>query len=154
MVSLVQILSGIALILFGVRFLREGLDRILGPRLNDCIEHLANRPAHAFVAGLGIGVAIPSSTSISVLLTQAFRTARLKAQQGLTLLLGADIGVTALVLLTSLHIEKAAPYQLVLGVIFYQFTYGAKPRGIGQILLGLAFVLMAVTTIENAGAVV
>jgi phosphate:Na+ symporter len=154
MVNLLQILSGIALILFGVRCLREGLDRIFGIRLNNSIEHLANRPVHAFVAGLGVGMAVPSSTSISVLLTQAFQTARLKAKQGLPLLLGADVGVTALVLLTSLHLEKAAPIQLILGVILLQFTHDTRPRGIGQILLGLAFVLMAVTTISNAGAVV
>ena len=60
---------------------------------------------------MGLGVAIPSSTSVSVLITQAFRSARLNARQGLAMLLGADIGITTLVLLTSLHIEKAAPYQ-------------------------------------------
>ena len=154
MLHLIQILSGIALILFGVRFLREGVGRILGPRLDDLIDHLANRPWRAFFTGLGIGATVPSSTSVSMLVTQAFKTSRLMARQAFPLMLGADIGITALVLLTSFHLELAIPFLVIIGVILYQFTSGPRPRGIGQMLLGLAFVFMAVTSIALTGAAV
>src|SRR6476660_4662804 len=107
MLNFAHILSGVALILFGVRFLRKGLDRIFGARLNAHVQRLAGRSAHAFATGVGLGVAVPSSTSTAVLVTQTIQSSRLTAAQTFPLLMGADIGLTALVLLASLQIEQA-----------------------------------------------
>jgi phosphate:Na+ symporter len=151
MVGLVQILSGVALILFGVRFLREGMGRVVGPQLDVLIHRLTGRPARAFAAGLGIGAAVPSSTSVSLLLVQSFRTSRLTARAAMPMMLGADVGITALVLLSSLHITHAVPWLVVAGVGLYQFARGDRPAGAGQVLLGLALVLMGVAQIEATG---
>ncbi|MEI8196677.1 MAG: Na/Pi cotransporter family protein [Phycisphaerae bacterium] len=151
MLNLVQILSGIALILFGVTFLRKGLDRIFGPRLSPLIESLAGRPGHAFLSGVGMGMAVPSSTSTAVLVTETVQASRLTAGQAFPLVLGVDIGLTVLVLVASLHLEQVTTFLVVAGVGLYQFTRGPYPRGIGQVLLGMAFVLMASMTIKPVG---
>jgi phosphate:Na+ symporter len=154
MVHLIQIVSGVALILFGVRFLREGVDRILGPRLDEVIEHLTQQTPLAFIAGLGIGAVIPSSTSVSMLITEAFQTRAIKARNALPLMFGADVGITTLVLVTSLHLEMAVPGLIIIGVVLYQFTQAARSRGTGQVFLSLAFIFMAVTAINSAGGAV
>jgi phosphate:Na+ symporter len=154
MFSLVQLLAGIALILFGVRLLREGLERICGPRMEDLVRQLTQRPGRAFLAGLGVGATVPSSTSVSLLIVQAIRTSCITAVQSLPLMLGADIGITALVLFSSLHVEKAAPVLLVLGIALYQFARSKKGYSTGQMLLGLGIVLLGVSQIEIIGAAI
>jgi phosphate:Na+ symporter len=153
MLNFVHILSGVALILFGVRFLRKGLDRIFGARLNLHVQRLASRPTHAFASGLGLGIVVPSSTSTAVFVTQTIQSIRLSASQTFPLLLGADIGLTVLVVLASLQIDQATPFLIAIGVGLYQFARGSYLRGTGQVLLGLAFVLMASATIRPVGAV-
>lgn len=152
MYSLVQLLAGIALILFGVRLLREGLERICEPRLEGLVQQLTQRPGRAFLAGLGVGITVPSSTSLSLLIVQAIRTSGITALQSLPLMLGADIGITALVLFSSLHVEKITPWLLVIGIALYQFARGKRGYSTGQMLLGLGVVLLGVSQIELIGA--
>ncbi len=79
MMSLVPILSGIALILFGLRFLRKGLEWTFGSQVDRALSRLAQRPARVILTGLGLGLAIPSSTSMSALLLEPLRPGRLTA---------------------------------------------------------------------------
>jgi phosphate:Na+ symporter len=154
MLNLVHILSGIALILFSVRFLHKGLDRIFGSAVERLLRHLADRPTRALATGVGLGMAIPSSTSISTLILEPLQPGRLTARQLTPLVLGADIGLTVLVLLASLPIAQAIPFLILFGVLLYQFTRRPKTRGIGQILLSLGFLFLGVTTIEAVGQVI
>ncbi|MEO6568623.1 MAG: Na/Pi cotransporter family protein, partial [Opitutaceae bacterium] len=57
---LLNIAGGVALILFGIRFLRKGLDRLLGHGLHGWLERMAQRPAKAAVAGFAFGTIAPS----------------------------------------------------------------------------------------------
>lgn len=154
MLILIEILSGVALILFGVRFLRKGLDRLLGPRLERLMRRLAAEPIRGFFAGLGVGLAVPSSTSVTALVIPPLKARQMSAFQMLPLVLGADIGITLLVLLASLRVEEAIGVLLVLGVPLYQYTTRTKSRGIGQAMVSLAFVFLGATTIKHAGTLV
>ena len=62
-----NIAGGVALMLFAVRHLRKGLDRLFGPRLGVWIQRLAGNPIRAFVTGIGVSVLAPSSTTMSLL---------------------------------------------------------------------------------------
>jgi phosphate:Na+ symporter len=86
-----------------------------------------------------------------MLLAQVLRTSRLSARAIFPIMLGADVGITALVLLTSLHISQAAPWLLVCGVGLIQFVSRERPVAIGHALLGLAIILMGVSQIAATG---
>lgn len=154
MLNLVHILSGIALILFSVRFLHKGLDRIFGSAVERLLRHLMERPVRALAMGVGVGMAIPSSTSISTLILEPLQPGRLTARNLLPLVLGADVGLTLLVLLASMPINQVIPFLILFGVLLYQFTHRPKTRGIGQISLALGLLFIGVTTIEAAGRVI
>ena len=77
-----HIAGGVALILFGVRFLRKGLDRLLGDRLAGMMQRLASTRIRAFLAGLGAAVLAPSSTTMSVLAVQSVREGHPAAAAG------------------------------------------------------------------------
>lgn len=146
-----EILSGVALILFGVRFLRKGLDRLLGTHINQMIQYLSLSRLRACGMGLGLGIMIPSSTSISVLLLGPVQSGQLKALNVFPFVLGANIGLTLLVVLATLPLEQAMPVMIFTGMILFQFSHHVSLRGFGQTLLGLGFVMLGVLTIKKVG---
>jgi len=150
--TLLTIAGGVALILFGVRFLRKGLDRLFGTRLEAWLERMAGNRLKAFFSGVAVSIAVPSSTTMSVLTAQTVQSGRLTARQMLAVMFGADIGLTVPVLLIALRFEQYAPIFVLVGVVLYQFTVGARSRGIGQAVLSLGFIFLGIGTIKAAAA--
>lgn len=150
--TLLKIFGGVALIVFGVRYLRKGLDRLFGPRLGLWMQKLAARPGWAFLAGIIVSVLAPSSTTMSLLAVHSVKTGHLTARQMLTIVLGANIGLTVMVLLIGLDIHQMAPVIILAGVAFFQYTTVNRTRGIGQVLLAIGFILMAVDIMSRAAA--
>ncbi|MEM6334500.1 MAG: Na/Pi cotransporter family protein [Planctomycetota bacterium] len=144
--------GGIALILFAVRFLRKGLDRLMGPRIAHWMQRLARNRVRGFFTGIGLAVIAPSSTSMSALVVSAVKARQLDAKQTLPILLGANIGLTAMVLLIAFRLESAAPILILVGVLMFQFMKDNRARGIGQACLGIGFVFMGIHTIQAASS--
>jgi phosphate:Na+ symporter len=144
------ILGGVALLLYGTRTLRKGLDRLLGERLGPLLQRLADNPSRAVVGGMGVALLAPSSTSVSLLASQAVRAGYITVPRMYLVLLGADIGLTLMVQLLALHVEHFAPVLILIGVILYQYTRGARSRGTGQIILAFGFQFMGIGLIQNA----
>jgi len=146
---LLNVAGGVALILFGVRFLKKGLDRLFGPKLGYWVQHVANRPIKAFLTGIGVSVVAPSSTTISVLAVSTVRAGHLTPRQMLALMFGADIGLTAMVLLISMSVDQYAPILILIGVGLFQFSKHDMPRGVGQVVLSLAFIFIGIGIIKG-----
>lgn len=150
MLTFLNIAGGVALILFGVRYLNKGLDRLFGPRLGAWMHRMAGNDRRAFFAGLLISITAPSSTTMSVLGVQGVRSGHLTARQMMILMLGANIGLTVAVQLIALDIVQFAPIFILVGVGLFQFTKGRNSRGIGQLILSLGFVFLAMGIISQA----
>src|SRR5688572_8698136 len=150
MLTLLKIAGGVALLLFGVRYLRKGLDRLFGARLNAWMRRIGARRGWAFGAGIGLGIIAPSSTTTSLLAVQAVQAGHLTMQQMLAVMLGANIGLTILVQLVALHLDEYAPIFIAIGWVLFQYATTAKWRGIGQIILALGFFFLAMFVVKAA----
>ncbi|MFA9479919.1 Na/Pi cotransporter family protein [Phycisphaerales bacterium AB-hyl4] len=154
MTLFITIAGGVALILYGVRSLRKGLDRLFGPQLGRWMRQLASSRMRSFFCGLGVSLAAPSSTTISVLSVQSVQLGHLSAQKMLAVMLGANIGLTLMVLLIALQFETYAPLLILIGVLGYQFSQRRNIRGIGQIILSLGFIFMAIGLIKHGSGMI
>lgn len=148
-VVLLMVGGGVALILFGVRFLRKGLDRLFGARLRHWVQRIAQNRVKAFISGLSIAVVAPSSTTLSALAVQSTKVGHASAKQMLALMFGADLGLTIAVLLLALRLEQFAPILILIGLPFYQFTVAARSRGFGQVIMSLGFIFLGVAIIKT-----
>lgn len=142
-----DIAGGVALTLFGIRFLRKGLERLFGGGLNAWLASMTAHPLKAFAAGVGVGAVAPSSTGLSLLCMQLLKTGNLPAERVLAVLLGAGVGITITVQLIAFHLADAAPLLIVAGVACFQFCQREKLRGVGQCVLALGFVFLAMQLI-------
>jgi len=150
MVVFLHAAGGIALLLFAIRFLRKGLDRLVGERLEIWIGRVTGNAAKASVAGALIGTVVPSSTSVSLLTVALVRDGELALHRAMALLLGAFVGITLTVHLIAFDIFHQAPILALVGVILFQGTSREKPRAIGQIILAIAFLFFGVAVISDA----
>jgi phosphate:Na+ symporter len=147
---LLNIAGGVALILFGIRFLRKGLERMLGHGMHDWLERMAQRPLTTVLSGAAVGAVAPSSTAQTLLSLQLLTSAQIPAERVLVFLLGANIGITAMVQLIALHFFDYYTVFLIVGVIGFQFCRGETVRGIGQSVLGLGFIYLAMSIMSVA----
>ncbi|MFW6059057.1 MAG: Na/Pi cotransporter family protein [Phycisphaeraceae bacterium] len=146
------IAGGVALILFAARFMRKGLDRLFGPRLADWMQRLTDSRGRAFLTGMGVAIAAPSSTTVSVLAVQSIQHGHLNCRRSLAIMLGANVGFTLMVLLIALRLEGYAPWLILGGVLLYQFTRREALRGAGQVVLSLGLIFVAIGIIKTAGS--
>lgn len=148
--TIVLLLGGVALILYGVRTLRKGLDRLLGDRLDLFLRRAGGNPVTALMTGFGMALLAPSSTSVSTLAVQTVRAKHLSVRNMLIVLLGADIGLTMTVQLLSFKLTHLAPLLVLIGVVFYQYCSNYRVRGFGQAALAFGFLFLGIGFVEQA----
>jgi phosphate:Na+ symporter len=148
------IAGGVALILFGARFLRKGLDRLFGARLGQLMQRMADTRIKAFLSGIIVSLAAPSSTTVSILAVQTARARYITTRQMLAVMFGADIGLTVMVALIALRVEQYAPILALVGVGMFQFSDRREVRGVGQVMLSVSFIFMGIATIKQAAGAV
>lgn len=144
---MIQILGGIGLIFFGVRFLRKGLDRLFGGRLMTWLATVTKGRVKAMLTGVAIGTVAPSSTGASLMTVQMLNTGRIDASSMLAVLLGTNIGITVAAQLLAFRVQDYVGLMIFFGVVGFQYMRGNLVRGIGQCILALGFVFLAIDII-------
>ncbi|MCA9294889.1 MAG: Na/Pi cotransporter family protein [Phycisphaerales bacterium] len=147
MISFLNALGGVALILFGVRFLRKGLYKVVGHRLPVWVTRLTGGPFRSAFTGVIMGILTPSSTSNGLLAVHLVRDGLLAVNRAVVLLMGAYVGTTLLVHLVAADITHHVPIAVLFGVILFLGARSSTVRGGGQVILGISFVLMGVGTV-------
>lgn len=148
--TLFTILCGIALILYGVRCLRKGLDRMLGQRLHRLTERMVSSRLSAMLAGCLFGAAVPSSTTQTVITMQLLQSGKLPLDRMLAFLAGSGVGMTVLLQLIALRIFDYYVVFIALGIALFLFTRNENSRGLGQAFLGGGFLFLAISLISQS----
>lgn len=148
---LLNIATGIILVLLGMRDLRKGLDRLFGNRLIDWLQQMTRNQYQAFFAGLVAGTIAPSSSAIAMLSVQMLNQTALTAGRMLAVVLGANVGITVSVQLIAFRLQDYAGAFLLVGGIGFLFLKRTIFRGTGQMLLGIGLVFLAMGIIGSAG---
>lgn len=149
---LIKLGGGLALITFGVRFLRKGLDRLFGGQLIVWLSKTAKSRPRAMLAGVVTGALAPSSTGLALLTAQILGDGMISTEKMLAILLGANIGMTLLANLAAFQIGDYAGLLLFFGVLGFQFLRREMARGIGQCLLALGFIFLAMNFLSEGAS--
>ena len=100
------IIGGLALFLFGIQFMGDGLKSIAGSKLRDYIDKYTNKPWKGILVGSIITVFIQSSSATSAIAIGFVRAGLMSLEQSIGIIIGANIGttVTAFLILSLIHI--------------------------------------------------
>lgn len=138
--------------LFGIRSLRTGSDRLFGARFRQLFRSATKGSTRALLAGFLVSILAPSSTAVALLAVEAINAGYVVLQQMLALMLGANIGFTITVQLLAFKFYIYNAVFIALGVPLYLFGRRQSIRGAGQVLLGIGFLLLAIEILSAAVA--
>jgi phosphate:Na+ symporter len=150
---IVNLLGGIALLLWGVRMVRTGVLRAWGDSLKHFIEvRLSNRPS-AFAAGASATAILGSGTATTLIVAGIAASGAIGTSLGLAVLLGADVGsavVSALFASGSSLALWASPILIFAGYVTFSVSREFRPHNMGRIMIGVGLMLMSLKLISSA----
>ncbi len=154
-----NIVGGLALFLFGMGLLSEGLKKVAGNRLRHLLEKMTSNPILGLLTGAGVTCLIQSSSATSVMVVGLVNAGLLALSQAICVVLGANIGTTMTAwlvgLASGLKLLKMSMYampMIALGMVVQFVGKRQKSKHIGQILLGFGILFIGIGFMKEAFA--
>ena len=137
LVMLTELLSGLALFLFGMKFMSEGLQKAAGDKMRVILDRVTKNRFVAVFFGAIFTAIIQSSGATTVMEVSFVNAGLLTLEQSVGITFGANIGTTITAQLVSLKLTAIAPYIIFAGACLMMF--GNKPitRKISEVFLGI-----------------
>jgi phosphate:Na+ symporter len=140
---LLDLIGGVALLLWGLHMVQSGILRAFGPDLRHLLSKALGNRFAAFAAGLGMTALLQSSTATGIM-TASFAAAGLvQLVPALAIMLGANVGTTLIVQILSFNVAAAAPVLFVIGVVAFRVGVGTRIKDLGRVAIGLGLMLLA-----------
>ena len=161
--SVLTMVGGLALFLYGMHMLGEGLSKTSGGRLESILEKLTSNPVKAVLVGAGVTAIIQSSSATTVMVVGFVNSGIMKLEQAVNVIIGANVGTTITAWLLSLSgIEGGnffmqllkpssfSPVLAIIGVCLITFSKKEKKRDVGTIMAGFAILMIGMDTMSGA----
>ena len=150
MQTLLSILSGVALLVWGTHIVRTGVLRIFGGSLRKVLADSVSSRHHAFIAGLGVTALVQSSSATALIASSFVGRNLMGLAPALAIMLGADVGTSLVVQLFSFDLSWLAPLAIAGGVILHLSRKGTRAGQIGRVSIGVGLIVVALQTILGA----
>ncbi len=161
--DVLSMLGGLALFLYGMHSLGDGLEKLSGGKLETILEKLTSKPIFAVLLGAGVTAAIQSSSATTVMVVGFVNSGIMKLHQAVYIIMGANIGTTVTSWILSLtgvegdnfimqllKPESFSPVFAFIGIIFLMFTKSEKKKVVGSILIGFAILMTGMGAMSAA----
>jgi len=150
---IIELLGGVAMLLWGVRMVRTGIMRGWGDRLKQFIQQKLANNLSAFAAGGMATAALGSATAMALIVAGLASSGAIGTSMGLAVLLGADVGsalVSALFASSSSYALWLSPLLLFAGYVTFSASSEFRPHNFGRILIGFGLMLLSLRLIVGA----
>ncbi len=153
--SMFTLLGGLALFLYGMNVMSDGLGKVSGGKLEASLKKLSSNKFKSLLLGAGITIAVQSSSAVTVMLVGLVNSGIMSLSQTIGVIMGSNIGTTLTAWITALSgldadnnfllrlmkPESFAPLVAFFGIIITMFAKQKKKQDIGEIMLGFAILM-------------
>jgi phosphate:Na+ symporter len=143
MIILLDLMGGVALLLWGLHMVHSGVVRAFGSDIRRILSAALGNRVKAFLAGVGVTALLQSSTATALMATSLAAGGMIKLVPALAVMLGANVGTTLVVQVLSFDISAVAPILLVAGVFAFKRGKRTISRDLGRVAIGLGLMLLA-----------
>ncbi|MDE5781949.1 MAG: Na/Pi cotransporter family protein [Lachnospiraceae bacterium] len=163
LLSVLNMIGGLALFLYGMNAMGDGLAKTAGSRLEKILEKLTSSPIRGVLLGIGVTAVIQSSSATTVMVVGFVNSGIMKLTQAVGIIMGANVGTTVTSWLLSLTgIEGGnlfvqmlkptsfSPVLAIIGVIFILFSKSEFKKDVGNILIGFAILMFGMNMMSDA----
>lgn len=162
--SVLTMIGGLALFLYGMNAMGDGLSKMAGGRLETILEKLTAKRIFAVLLGAAVTAVIQSSSATTVMVVGFVNSGIMQLSQAVGIIMGANVGTTITswmlsltgisgdaVWLKLLKPSSFSPILAVVGMILIMTGKGeSKKKDIGNILLGFAILMFGMETMSGA----
>ncbi|MBT9264226.1 Na/Pi cotransporter family protein [Pseudomonas sp. MG-9] len=152
MLTLLNLLSAVALLIWGTHIVRTGILRVYGTNLRHVIGQNMSRRWLAFVAGIVVTAMVQSSNATAMLVTSFVGQGLMALTPALATMLGADVGTALMARVLTFDLSWLSPLLIFLGVIFFLSRKQTRLGQMGRVAIGLGLIILALQLIVEAAA--
>ena len=161
---MISLLGGVALFLFGMTLMGDGLKKVAGNKLEIILYKLTSTPLKGVLLGTGVTAVIQSSSATSVMVVGFVNSGMMQVRQAIGIVLGSILGtsITGWILCLSdisgsgwvslLSTATLTGIVAVIGIVLRMFCKDQVKRHIGDILLGFAVLMYGMSAMSGAVA--
>ncbi len=140
---LLDLMGGVALLLWGLHMVHSGILRAFGPDLRALLAKALKNRIAAFAAGIGLTALLQSSTATALITSSFTADGLVSLVPALAIMLGANVGTTLIVQVLSFNISAVAPVLFAIGLIAFRSGGRSWIKDVGRVSIGLGLMLLA-----------
>ncbi len=161
--DLLSMIGGLALFLYGMNLMGDGLAKASGGRMESILEKLTGNSVKAVLLGAGVTAVIQSSSATTVMVVGFVNSGIMRLEQAVGVIMGANVGTTITSWILSLTgIESSSflvrllkptsfsPVLAIIGVAMLLFSKKEKRQSVASILIGFAVLMFGMDTMSAA----
>lgn len=148
--NFLSLLGGLALFLYGMQMMSNGLEAAAGDRMKEILEKLTSNRILGVLVGAGITAVIQSSSATTVMVVGFVNAGMMSIQQAVWIIMGANIGTTITGQLIALDIGAIAPLIAFIGVAMVVFVKKPMAHHVGTIFAGLGVLFIGMEMMSTA----
>lgn len=162
--NILALFGGVALFLFGMSLMGDGLKKVAGSSLELVLFRLSGTPLRGMLLGTGVTAVIQSSAATSIMVVGFVNSGMMKLRQAISVILGALVGTSItgwIIALSSLESSSGGLASVfstatisaaaaIVGIVLRMFSRQQQKRHIGDILLGFAVLMFGMQSMSGA----
>ncbi len=145
-----SLLGGLALFLYGMQMMSNGLEAAAGNKMKQILEKLTANRFLGVLVGAGITAVIQSSSATTVMVVGFVNSGMMTLKQAVWIIMGANIGTTITGQLIALDVGELAPLFAFAGVALIVFVKKQKVHHYGLIVAGLGILFIGMEMMSGA----
>ena len=147
---LISLFGGLALFLFGMRVMGDGLERAAGPKLKHFLGLMTRNRFIGMLTGLCVTAIIQSSGATTVMVVGFVNAQLLTLAQSVGVIIGANIGTTVTSLLLSIKFDPGAVFALIGVLMMMLFEKRETVKQTGYVFMGLGVLFVGMSLMSEA----
>ncbi|MDT3698646.1 MAG: Na/Pi cotransporter family protein [Thermincola sp.] len=147
---LLKFAAGVALLLFGMKFMKEGLEKAARRRIQRALQVLTSNPLFGFITGTLLTALVQSSTAVTVITIGFVNAGVITFSQAIGIILGTNVGTCITAQMISFSLEDLALPAIGLGVLLIIIPNRRSLRYLGQSIVGFGIVFLGIGTMSNS----
>jgi phosphate:Na+ symporter len=150
MITVFEVLGGLALFLFGVRLLSGGMEKIAGNRLKEILDRVTSRPLRGAIFGTVATAILQSSSLLMVTMIGLINANMMTLPQVLGVMMGKEIGTTITAQVVAFEVGNYSFLVIAIGLILYEFSRRRSWRSAGQVILGFGILFLGMDIMSGS----
>jgi phosphate:Na+ symporter len=142
-IVLLDLMGGVALLLWGLHMVHSGIVRAFGSDLRRILGTALRNRFLAFAAGIIVTALLQSSTATGLMTASFVTGGAVDLAPALAIMLGANVGTTLIVQALSFNVTAVAPLLFLVGVIAFKRGGQTRTRDLGRVAIGIGLMLLS-----------